>query len=505
MGEETAAQINVDVPDEGFDLVIMNPPFTRATNHEGAHADITNPAFAAFNATRGDQTAMGDRINQLGKNTCYHGNAGIASAFAALAHSKLKPGGVLALVLPLSVANGLSWDGFRAMLVREYTNSDVLSIAANGYGMSFSSDTGMAECLVIASKFKPDETVQDRARFTSLRRRPQGFAHASSLAGGLSTSSRIRRIEDGTYGGTPLMVGEDLAGETITAAYDSDGTNWGAVRLADYSLAQAAYYLSQSRLWVPGSASSVHVKTATLGDIGKLGLVDRDITGPAPRGPFDKVASSPTATYPALWNHNAKQETRMVCLPDCQLLVRSGMEDKAADVWATSSRIHFNRDFTFGSQALVVAYTEQESVGGRVWPNVIFDNKRFDYAFVVWGNSTLGLLSYWWHSSRQQSSKASVTIRSAESLPVLDFRTLGGDQLVMAELIFDEFRDKELKPAYLADADPNRALLDRRVICDLLGFDEKTYQAVRRLSAKWCAEPSVHGGKQRPRNAELVI
>ena len=59
-------------------------------------------------------------------------------------------------------------------------------------------------------------------------------------------------------------------------------------------------------------------------------------------------------------------------------------------------------------------------------------------------------------------------------------------------------------PAYLADADPNRALLDRRVICDLLGFDEATYRAVRRLAQKWCAEPSVHGGKARPASATYV-
>ena len=111
VGEETTAQINVDIPDATFDLVIMNPPFTRATNHEGAHADITNPAFAAFDATPADQTKMGDRINQLGKDSCYHGNAGIASAFAALAHKKLKAGGVVALVLPLSAAAGLSWQG----------------------------------------------------------------------------------------------------------------------------------------------------------------------------------------------------------------------------------------------------------------------------------------------------------------------------------------------------------------------------------------------------------
>ena len=69
-----------------------------------------------------------------------------------------------------------------------------------------------------------------------------------------------------------------------------------------------------------------------MGDIGELGLVHRDITGPAPRGPFDKAAPSPTATYASLWNHNARRETRMVCLPDSQLLVRPGMEDKAGDV-----------------------------------------------------------------------------------------------------------------------------------------------------------------------------
>ena len=98
-----------------------------------------------------------------------------------------------------------------------------------------------------------------------------------------------------------------------------------------------------------------------------------------------------------------------------------------------------------------------------------------------------------------------MTIRSAESLPILDLRTLTDDQLSTAQEIFDEFRDKDLMPAYLADADPNRALLDRRVICDLLNFDEDTYQAVRRLSAKWCAEPSVHGAKKRPPGATLIM
>ena len=144
-------------------------------------------------------------------------------------------------------------------------------------------------------------------------------------------------------------------------------------------------------------------------------------------------------------------------------------------------------------------------MGGRAWPNVIFEDDRIDYAFAVWSNSTLGLLLYWWHASRQQPGRGIVTIRSAETLPVLDFRTLSDEQLATAKAIFDEFRALDLKPAYLADADENRALLDRRVVCDLLGFGEDIYQAVRLLAAKWCAEPSVHGGKKRPRGAKLVV
>ena len=503
-GQETATQINAEIPDAGYDLVIMNPPFTRNTTREGATADAVAAAFAAFGASDKDQRDMAKRMGQLKEGTCYHGNAGVASAFAGLADKKLKPGGVLALVLPLSAAAGLSWQGFRKLLATGYQDLTVLSIAANDRDMSFSSDTGMAECLVIARKCKAGESTAQRVHFTSLTNRPKGFADASSLAAKVLGAHSVRQIWDGPYGGTPLMVGDELGGQMLTVPGNVNGDSWGAVRLSDYSLAQTAYALLDSRLWLPGNSTSTELKMVSLGAAGRLGFYHLDIIAQPPRGPFDKMASSPTATYPSLWNHDAQNETRIVCAPDSQLLVRQGMESKAETVWATASRTHLNSDYTFGSQALAVAFTEVASVGGRVWPNVNFGDKRFDYAFTVWGNSTLGLLCYWWHSSRQQSSKAGMTIRAAETLPVLDFRALSDAQLATAQAIFDEFRDKELKPAYLADADPNRALLDRKVVCDLLGFDEDTYAAVRRLAAKWCAEPSVHGGKPRPKDATFV-
>ncbi len=499
VGEETAAQVNVEICDEMFDLVIMNPPFTRATNHEGAHADITNPAFAAFGATRRDQSEMGNRTNRLGANSCYHGNAGIASAFAALAHTKLKPGGVLALVMPLTAAAGLSWQGFRDMISDRYADLQVISIAANGDNLSFSSDTAIAECLIVAKK-RSGRSEAALSEFVALKGRPKGFADAAAIARAINTP---RSVEDGPYGGSRLIVGDESVGELILAGSQSE--QWGTVRLRDGSLAQSANALSRSSLWLAGSTKAQPCVMAELGEVGDLGFVHRDIIGHPPRAPFEKLPPNPTATYPALCNHDAKKERRIVCDPDAELIVRQGLEEKAGVIWATASRAHLNQDFRFNSQPLTAAFTERKTIGGVAWPNVGFPDDRFDFPFVLWCNSTLGLVSFWWHANRQQDGRGRITIRSAESLPVLDLRKLSDDQLSIAEGIFDEFRDKDLKPAYLADADPNRALLDRRVVCDLLGFEEDVYEGVRRLAAKWCAEPSVHGGKKRPNDAELVI
>ena len=505
-GEETATQIAVDVPDESFDVVIMNPPFTRNTGQEGEHIGTANRAFAAFQATEDDQREMGSRLQVLQRGTQAHGNAGIASAFASLAHLKLKPGGVIALVLPLTVATGASWSKVREMLTTNYDDISILSIASGNGSIAFSSDTGIAECLVIARKVENDESPSNSAVFTSLHRRPIDFVQSATTAQAIEDNSgSVRAIEDGPYGGTRLTIGGQLVGEMLSAAYRTNDYGWPAVRLSDASVAQTAHMMSESQLWLPGIAEAEEFRTAPLNKVGRMGVYNLDIIGPVPRGPFDKATASPTATYPSLWNHDAKKETRIVCEPDSQLIVRQGMEDKAAVIWTTSSHSHLSLDFRLNSQPLAVAFTEVPTLGGRAWPNVIFDDERFNYAFTVWSNSTLGLISYWWHANRQQPGRAVPSIRLLESLPILDLRALTDDQHMTAEEIFDEFKDKELKPAYIADADNNRAVLDEYVIRDLLGFDEQIYEGVRRLAQKWCAEPSVHGGKPRPKSAKTII
>ena len=503
-GEETAAQIRAEIPDGGYDLVIMNPPFTSDTKHRDSEAGVLNAAFAAFNASDEDQEDMAKRLKRLAKDTSYHGHAGLGSAFTALAHKKVRPKGVIALVLPFTAINGSSWAKFRKLIAKHYTDVVIVSIAANGLDMSFSSDTYIGECLVIARKLVKGEASNGRGTFASLRSRPASLADAQELSQVIRVSNMIRKLEDGPFGGIPIYKGEALAGEVLDAPLDSFKEGWGAARILDYSVAQVSHSLTTGRLWLPAKPKVQELPIAQLNHLGQRGVDHQFLVSTAHKAPFVKAAASSTSTYPALWNHDAQNETRMVCLPDSQMLVRPGMEAAAVKLWEIASRSHITQEFRFTSQPLAVAITDRESIGGRAWPNVIFSDNRFDSAFALWCNCTLGLLLFWWKASRQQSGRGALTINGIESLPVLDFRTLTDEQLRTAESIFNEFRDVELKPAYLADADPNRALLDRRVVCDLLGFDEETYAAVRRLAAKWCAEPSVHGGKARPKDAKLV-
>ena len=47
-GEETATQVRAEIPDEGYDLVIMNPPFTSNTAKRGANIGTFAPRLCCL-------------------------------------------------------------------------------------------------------------------------------------------------------------------------------------------------------------------------------------------------------------------------------------------------------------------------------------------------------------------------------------------------------------------------------------------------------------------------
>ncbi len=489
---ETEGSQDMILPRETADLVIMNPPFTRPTNHE--KAEVSVPSFAGLGKSGDEQQAMAKRLAEIRRrlaNPVGHGNAGLASNFIDLGHVKLKPGGVLALVLPASCVSGGSWEDVRRLLEREYEDLTVLTIAAHGdTDRAFSADTGMAEALVVATKKHTGRAGCAETLFVNLRHRPRSLAEAFEVA------RAVRHIAPQARQGR-LYVGDHEAIGTFIRAPLSQG---GCASLRETTLADAALGLLEQTLRLPRGYSAP-LATTCLGAIGEKGLLHRDISGKtsngAPRGPFDIVPIQGIPQYPALWGHDAPRERSLVVQPDSEGEVRPGCDAHAVSVWKrTASRLHFNLDFRINSQSLTACLTPAKAIGGTAWPNFIPSQDEWILPLVLWANTTLGLLTFWWIGTRQQQGRARLTITQLPRLTVLDPRSLSQEQLAHAEEIFATFKGAEFLPANEAYRDDARQALDRAVLVDLLHLPQAALEPLAILRDQWCAEPSVHGGKK---------
>ena len=474
---ESRSTHSVKIEDKSCDLVIMNPPFTRPTNHEAGHAEIPVPSFAGFSTSHDEQQAMGRKLKRAAAGFS-SGNAGLASNFMDLGHRKLKEGGVLALVIPFAFVRGKSWQGAREALKAYYSDIHITSIAGTGStARAFSADTGIAECLVVATK---RGVGNPSAAYFNLTARPSSLLEASVAAKNARCSAVPGSIRDAGAAGVLYM-----------------------------SVIEAARTLEGRNLRLPRQAQAIKLPMVALGAVAKRGLVHRDINGGPTdrngtglaRGPFTVRSIRPgeVPTYPMLWAHAADRERKFLVQPDSCGDPRTGDEARAVERWdVAASRLHANLDFRLNSQSLAMCLTPEKCLGGRAWPNIIPSDSRHEIPLLLWCNSTLGLLMHWWKGTRQQAGRSVVTITAVPDLPVLDPGTLTASQLDHCCAIFNDLKGREFRPANEAYRDEARKSLDRELlfgITSVLQLDPGLEEGLDLLRKQWCAEPSVHGGK----------
>ena len=499
---EARADLDVEMPPLSQNLVIMNPPFTSGGSDytEGNPAGYNKKQFHGLGTDWETQERMFDLAKEYTKGTCYHGYAGIASGFVAVADRMVRKDGTIALVLPMTALQGVSWQKVRRLIARGYRDVTILTIAAARQdNQSFSADTGMAETMIVCRE--SSNAPVRRGRFVSLLRRPDSEMEATEIARAISAASEdsaVRTLEDGPFGGSPVLIGDERLGEMIDAPLSVDAP-WSAVGISDFAVVQTAYQIVEGTIWLPQmrERDAMRVPMTDLQHACRVGMTDNNIVGNGGQTAFVRTKPPSAApTYPMLWGHNAQLEKRMVVAPDSEGRVKPGREQRAAEIWDTRSHAHHNRDFRFNSQPLAVAFTENRTIGGRAWPNVKFDERAHEVAYTLWGNTTLGLLCYWWHSSRQQAGRGSMPITAIRSMPTLDVTKLTRAQLDTAEEIFGDMREAQFLPANEAYRDNTRKELDHRVLIDVLGLPENVLEPLELLRLKWCSEPSVHGGKR---------
>ncbi len=513
----TGEDVNIfaDVPSESLDLVIMNPPFTRSTGHEGEAVGVPRPVWAGFGQSPQQQAAMQEELRrQVGRIKglkASHGNAGLATNFMDLAHAKLKPGGVLALIVPAAVVSGGAWANMRRVLVEGYRDIRICTLAEHGAGGSdgraFSADTGMAEAVVLATRDESEQS-DSTARYFILNDRPESEYLAVETALAVARAERDK----------PFRLGDSAVGWAFDLPFAATGDGHpSGVRFP--TVIRTVRKLQEGRFSLVRMRKEFDLPITRLSSVGARGPYHMDLDGmanDAPRGPFDirKLSNRSDfalSDYPCLWSHEHAAETRIRVLPDSYAEVWPGMEDMALDRWegymsagnqpiAGATRLHINRDFQVNSQALGACLTTEKALGGRAWPSfqpIPRDNDPllWEQALAVWMNSTLGIAARWWVSTRQQRGRAMLSITTLGTIPVLDLGNVESAKVKdLADLCID-FLDVELLPANEAYRDESRKRLDEEVLCGVLGLPDTILEPLDHFRLQWCSEPSVHGGK----------
>ena len=476
-----------------FDIVIQNPPYTRsgADNNSNVPKSIFADKKEAA-AMRASQRAQESRLS--GNNT------GLGAHFVDLADRMLKRNGTMAFVLPVTTITGSSWQKVRKMWAEEYHDVLVITVAHEDVEeCTFSADTSIAECLVIARKGKRKTT--GTGTFVCLSRCPNGELEALELAKKIRNAKDIRHLEDGT-GGNPIRVGEETIGYTISAPLFQGDIGWPLSCVKNMSVVQSAHYLANGLIRFPRQTSAVQIPSCSVSEMARLGAGTKDICGGAERGAFDvEKGCSDTAEYPSLWHVHSESQRAMMVSPDAHARIRPHAEVKAQKILELNGRVHFNRDIRFNSHSLAVMFTEQDAIGVDSIPNIVFKKKKvYDYVWTLWGNSTFGLLSYWMSCGKQQTGRGRGSKASLESMSTLDVRELSDAALANADRIFNELKHQKMLPFNQMDADPVRHELDRLLLSEVLGITEEerpdVHEGLALLRKMLCQEPSIHGGKK---------
>lgn len=503
------------VEDQTFDLVVMNPPFTRVTGGGGKTSEIPLPMFAAFGNEAEEQELMSVRTKKLTHGTAAHGNAGEASIFVQMGHNKTKIGGYLALVLPITILSGVAWAACRELIRKNYSEIVIVTIASSSSGsFAFSADTGTGECLLIAKKGGgPSKRISSISLTTKPSAPFEGIEIARLIREAIA-GENLATLEDGPLGGTPLDLGDVRIGEMLSGPIGPN-EQWPLFRIADHSVAQVVHQLvAKSTLWLPGmsKAEAIPVGMCKLEELGEVGPYHLDVdgsgvSGGAARGPFKvrPVKAGHSATFPVLDSHEMEMERTLEIAYDAEGVPRVGksaneknvLEERRERIWATRSRLHLNTDFRFNSQSLAFALTKEESIGGRAWPS--FKMKKADHDIIasLWWNSTLGILSYWWGANKSQDGRGSITTTQMPKLVMLDPRKLTADQMKAAKAFFQKNKGSSFLVAHQIATDATRASLDEFVLRELLKVPNLS-TAITRLATvrkKLGDEPSFNGGK----------
>lgn len=428
-----------------FDLVIMNPPYTRDSLRHDQFSKTVERRLKAregslMEGRHGHGTSAGTMFMDLGEHLC-----------------KLDDGAALAVVLPLTGAANPSGSKVRKMLAEQFHIEWVIC-SHDPSRPWFSENTNISEMLVVARRHSNEPAHAPPTKFVCLRRNSPLVTDAASAAAAL---------RDGT-------LDESLG--TVT--------EWPAERMT----------LGE---WRPLSLTSAHlvhlVERVRVGDmfpVELLGVAAR--VGPEGRrirDAFIRRTTADSAGRRALWFNDTEATRSLRAQTDTYIHAKPSKEHLADSYWRQRSRLLLCAKPWLITARVTAVLSEEETVGSQWVPvnvrsGLSIPARKWEKAMVVWWSSTLGFVSVIAEAAPTKLSRPALSIAAMRRLPI---PTLAPEQASAMAGVYDTLAESELNRLQDATSDSARVAIDDAV-ADTLGVNRET---ITRARHELTTEPSV--------------
>ena len=473
---------DVFMPD--CDLVIANPPYTRAGGPGSRENTAWNPIFGSV-LSKKDADTMNRALQRTLKGTPASTYAGLGSAFITLADEKLKPGGRLAFVLPATALTGSRWAPIRKLLLDKYdiewvvvSHDERNRTARRGLPgrryVGFSESTRIAETLIVATKAANPGDHSKRSgvtRFVNLWRNPDEPIEAIAIARAILSM----KTRPGSRPNKEVAIGSTIWGEIqYVPQAKLNEEAWLHTAFVQSQLAEAALALQNGRI-LNITNKELRIPITRLGTRHDLGPYEMQIKNPK-QGLFTITETDDPrrAGHPALWHHSSTEITTLEGKANARLHKRddkSPIEQKA--MLARSGHLHIARELGHAPQRLAAVVTKEAMLGVRSWITAIPKERIAggEEALCLWLNSTPGLMLRLGHANRPYLGRSAVPHELLYTFPVLAVEQLSKEQRRAARELFSDLKGKPLQGFAQLAEDPVRRELDHRLFAEVIGHD----------------------------------
>ncbi len=483
---EEQATIN---PPESFNLIIMNPPFTRATGRGGrergglfgfvADKNVREQLLKFYEKFREsikrrmvEIAEAGGFIRELeailgeegGRPFLGIGQAGEGLLFLYVASEGVVEGGRIAFVLPRSVLSGVSWFLARALLTSRFHLEYIVVSYDSEKGYNFSESTALSESLIVARKVG-EHNENEKICIVALLKKPtsalEGIWLAHEIIEKYNKADEINVITKGYHAGNYVEAGgcDSIVYTIPRQLLLKNLDNWGKfLAFTNPQLSIYALKLLEGKIELRANKISIPIKR--LGEIATIGIDRHQF-----RDGFRRVGRAPSA-LPCLYGGEEEVRSKMQAEPNAYILPKN---KKAREIFEKfASKLLVPDRIWFDTAHVTSVYTIEPVLSNIFYAIKLKNNndtKRLK-ALCVWLNSTWGIMTIL--VCRQETKGAWISLKMSHwrLLPILDVTTLPNEKIEGLSKVFEEFKDAELKrlPEQYSSCQRERIEFDVKVL-----------------------------------------